>query len=128
MKVDPIRGKTIRWTFKDGPMAKETFEHSFDETGTVSWCMVDGNAKGKPSQENKYEVAPVSDNVCAVSYLGSSGYALTVVLDFRSRNLVAFASNEKELVLQHGTFEVMESAETGSRKHKNGGSHASSSR
>src|SRR6476659_10136970 len=99
---DPIRGKTIRWTFSDGPMAKKTFEHSFDEAGTVTWCMLDGTSRGKPSREKKYEVAHVTDEVCAVSYLGTSGYALTVVLDLRTGKLVAFASNEKELVLQHG--------------------------
>jgi hypothetical protein len=26
MNKDPIGGKTIRWTFSDGPMAKKTFE------------------------------------------------------------------------------------------------------
>ena len=29
MNKDPTRGKTIRWTFTDGPMAKKTFEHQF---------------------------------------------------------------------------------------------------
>jgi hypothetical protein len=41
-----------------------------------------------------------------VSYLSSSGYTLTVVLDNRSKHVVAFASNEKELTVQHGTFEM----------------------
>ena len=31
---------------------------------------------------------------------------LTSVLDLRTRTLVSFASNEKELVIQHGTFEI----------------------
>jgi hypothetical protein len=106
MNKDPIRGKTIRWTFSDGPMAKKTFEHSFDKGGTVSWRMLDGNGQGKLSEEKKYESVHVGHEVHAISYLGSAGYTLTVVLDFGTGKLVAFASNEKELTLQHGTLET----------------------
>ena len=97
MNQDPVRGKTIRWTFDDGPMAGKTFEHSFDEEGTVSFRMLDAKGQGKPSQDENYESANVGQDIHAVSYLGSSGYTLTVVLDFRTGELVAFASNEKDL-------------------------------
>jgi hypothetical protein len=40
-----------------------------------------------------------------VSYRSAAGYTLTTVLDFKTRKLVAFSSNEKMLTLQHGTFE-----------------------
>ena len=56
----------------------------------------------------RYEVATVNDDVCAVSYLSESGYTLTSVLDFAAGTVVSFASNEKELVPQHGMFEVAE--------------------
>jgi hypothetical protein len=39
------------------------------------------------------------------SYLSSHGYTLTSVVNERSRTVVSFASNEKELVVQHGTIE-----------------------
>ena len=55
MNKDPTRGKTIRWTFTDGPMAKKTFEHRFDENGTVTWRMLGDNAEGKASEPVKYE-------------------------------------------------------------------------
>jgi hypothetical protein len=61
MSNDLIRGKTIRFTFRDGPMAHKTFEHVFAE--------------------------------------------VTSVLDFKTRELVAFSSNDKMLSMQHGTFE-----------------------
>ena len=32
---DPIRGKTHRWTFTDGPTAGKTYEHTFNKNGTV---------------------------------------------------------------------------------------------
>jgi hypothetical protein len=101
MKTDPIRGKTIRWTFSDGQMKGKSFDHTFDENGSVSWTMP-GGKKGRAA---KYESAPVGEGVHAVSYRVDGGYTLTVVLDFRTHQLVAFASNDKELSLQHGTFE-----------------------
>jgi hypothetical protein len=53
-------------------------------------------------------VAPINDDVCAVSYLSESGFTLTSVLDFDSGTVVSFASNEKELIPQRGMFEVAE--------------------
>lgn len=104
--ADRIRGKTIHWTFKDGPMAKKRFEHVFLKGGAVKFRALDGAAKGKATRVKNYEVARVNADVYAVSYLGPSGYTLTSVLDFRTGRLVAFASNEKGMMLQHGTFEV----------------------
>ncbi len=68
-----------------------------------------GAGDSKWTKEKKYEVAAVSADVDAVSYLGSSGYTLTVMLDYKTKKLVAFASNEKSLLLQHGSFEHVKS-------------------
>lgn len=122
MGSDPVRGKTIRWTYDDGPMAGKSFEHTFGNDGTVTWRETGsedrgtkpaGNGKqktGKPATaaKAKYEVAAVNADVCAVSYLSESGFTLTSVLDFDSGTVVSFASNEKELVPQRGMFEVAE--------------------
>src|SRR2546423_10649203 len=122
MGPDPVRGKTIRWTYDDGPMAGKTFEHTFGNDGTVTWREKAGDEKstkqpsngklntGKPATEPKakYEVASVNDEVCAISYLSKSGFTLTSVLDFAAGTVVSFASNEKELIPQRGMFEVAE--------------------
>ncbi|HEY8825212.1 MAG TPA: MoaF N-terminal domain-containing protein [Candidatus Limnocylindria bacterium] len=122
MGSDPLRGKKIQWTYDDGPMAGKTFEHTFGEDGTVTWQETGGENKsgkpptngtqktGKPGAEAKakYEVAPINEDVCAVSYLSESGFTLTSVLDFDSGRVVSFASNEKELIRQRGMFEVAE--------------------
>jgi hypothetical protein len=118
MGSDPVRGKTIRWTYDDGPMAGISFEHTFGDDGVVTWREVGGPDKGrkpngktgKPATQAraKYEVAAINDDVCAVSYLSESGLTLTSVLDFTSGTVVSFASNEKELVPQRGMFEVAE--------------------
>jgi hypothetical protein len=104
-------------------MAGKSFEHRFSEDGNVTWRETsEDNARAKPPSNGtqkkpgkpatqakaKYEVAPVNDDVCAVSYLSESGFTLTSVLDFASGTVVSFASNEKELVPQRGMFEVAE--------------------
>src|SRR4051794_6782774 len=119
MGSDPPRGKTIQWTYDDGPMAGKSFEHTFGDDGTVTWRETGGEAAAKKPPTNgtkkagkgteakaKYEVAPINEDVCAVSYLSESGFTLTSVLDFDSGTVVSFASNEKELIPQRGMFEV----------------------
>jgi len=101
-----ILGETIRWTFSDGPLEGRSFEHTFHEDGTVEYRTVAGETKGKLSRAKDTEVAQVGEDVYAVSYLAPSGHTLSVVLDFRTGQLVAFASNEKELTVQRGTFEL----------------------
>jgi MoaF N-terminal domain len=106
MKTNPIQGKAIQWTFDDGPMAQKTFEHTFNRDGSVTWCTLDAGKRGNPSTAERSEVASVGQDVYVVSYLGASGYTLTVVLDFRTHHLVAFASNEASLTVQKGTFKA----------------------
>jgi hypothetical protein len=107
MKSDPIRDKTIRWTFEDGPMKGKTFEHTFGADGTVSWRCSDDSMKGA----SKYESLPVSDVVHAVSYLSAdSGFTLTTILDFATGRMVSFASNAEQLFPQRGHFEAVRQA------------------
>lgn len=105
--ADRVRGNTFRWKFSDGPMENKTFEHSFERGGAVKFRSLDDGGEDKMTKEKKYEVARVNAEVDALSYLGSSGYTLTVVLNYKTKKLIAFASNEKGLTLQHGTFEVV---------------------
>ncbi|OLC56218.1 MAG: hypothetical protein AUH85_07240 [Chloroflexi bacterium 13_1_40CM_4_68_4] len=113
MSSDPIRGKTVRWTYEDGPMAGKQFEHRFGADGTVRYREIGDHRQEQRQSGNgsttgpgaKYELARVNDDVYAVSYLSSSGFTLTTVIDTKNDTIVSFASNEKELVVQHGTFE-----------------------
>ena len=107
MQNDPIRGHTLRWTFDDGPMRGKSFEHVFATDGSVTYA-IDGSAKS--TRENHYEVEPISGQIYAVSYLASSGWTLTVVLDFGTGGAVGFASNDRQLVVQHGHFEAVRRA------------------
>ncbi len=108
MATDAVRGKKLRWTFDDGPTAGKTFEHTFHDDGAVSWTEV-GTGKGASTEH--YEVAEIRDQIYAISYLAESGFTLTSILDFDTRAVIAFASNEKMLIVQHGTFEYADEAD-----------------
>lgn len=107
MAQNPITGRSLRWTFQDGPMAGKSFDHAFDRHGGVTFREVGSDPNTKPGSADQYQVASLSADVHAVSYLSTSGHTLTVVLDYKTRKLVAFASNERSLILQHGRFEEL---------------------
>ena len=110
MGANPITGHTLRWKFSDGPMAGRSFDHTFSRNGNVAFREVDGDPNAKPGVAEQYEVASLGHDVHAVSYLTASGNTLTVMLDYKTLKLVAFASNEKSLIMQQGTFEPLGSA------------------
>ena len=107
---NPVTGNSLRWTFIDGPMAGRSFDHTFSRNGGVVFREVGSDPNAKPGSADQYQVASLGHDVHAVSYLTGSGNTLTVVLDYKTKKLVAFASNEKSLILQHGTFEPLGSA------------------
>jgi hypothetical protein len=104
--ADRITGKTLRFTWNDGPTKGETHEHVFHEDGSVEYHKVsDDPQKGKPTREKKYAAVKVTDDVYVVSYLAASGFTLTTVLNFADHTIVAFASNDKQWFPIKGTFE-----------------------
>ena len=108
LAADSVRGRTIRWTWTEGPTAGVTHEHVFGEDGTVIWRVLSGPQEGHSAVEQDYEVFRVSENVYSVSYLASSGYTLTVVLNFESGEMFGFASGQGQWFPGRGTFEVVE--------------------
>jgi hypothetical protein len=110
MVPNPITGQSMRWKFSDGPMAGKSFDHTFSRNGNVAFREVGGDPNAKAGNAERYEVAPVGQDTYAVSYLVPSGNTLTVVLDYKTLKLIAFASNEKSLIMQQGTFELLGSA------------------
>jgi hypothetical protein len=98
-----LSGKTIRWSYADGPMKGKHFEHGFTDD-SVTW-KESGDAKPSADSRAKYEFARISDQVYVFSYLSNHGFTLTTVVDEPSGAIVSFASNEKELVVQHGRID-----------------------
>ncbi len=109
MTANPITGFSLRWKFSDGPMAGKSFDHTFSRNGNVAFREIGGDPDSKGGNAD-YEVASFGQDVHAVSYLAPCGYTFTVVLDYRTLKLVAFASNDKSLTMQHGTFEPLGAA------------------
>jgi len=105
LRTDSILGKTVRWTFTNGPTKGATFEHVFHPDGSVSWREASGKS-GAATRAQRSAVMRVSDDVQAVSYLTDSGYTLTLTLNFSSGRMVGFASNEKSWYPVEGTFEI----------------------
>lgn len=106
-KTDAIRGRTVRWTFVDGPMAGIATEHTFNEDGSVVWRIVGGPAAGSSRKEKEYAAVKIGEDVYAISYLAASGHTLTVVLNFKDKQMVGFGSNEQSWTAMKGTFEVV---------------------
>ena len=110
MGANPITGHSLRYTFADGQMAGKSYDHTFSRNGNVSFREVGGGPEAKPGGAEQYHVASICPDVYVVSYLSPAGHTLTTILDYRAMKLVAFASNENSLSMQHGTFELLGSA------------------
>jgi hypothetical protein len=103
----PLHGKTVRWTFDNGPVAGKTFEHRFEADGSLTWRGT--GAQAKDHAESSSAAVQVSDDVQLVSYLSrESAYTLTVALNLKTGKAIGFASNGKDWVRQSGTFEVLD--------------------
>lgn len=106
--MNVLTGKSIKWSFADGPMAGTAFQHTFHDDGSVTWTILDGAYKGATAREKPCGAVKLSDNTIVVSYLGASGHTLTVALNLEDRRMSAFASNDKEWSAMSGTFEMIE--------------------
>jgi MoaF N-terminal domain len=118
-RADAIRGTTMRWAWTEGPTQGKVHEHVFHDDGTVEWRdagsappkkqpKVAAGAQGSTRPERvPYAAFEVTPEVFAVSYLSSSGFTLTVVLNFATKQMVGVASGGKDWYPLRGTFEVV---------------------
>lgn len=106
-RIESLVGKTLRWTFADGPTAGTTYEHRFDADGSIGFRGVDAGPNGKFTWAKEGAIVRIGDGVFAISYLAESGFTLTVVLDSRRMEMVGFASNSESWFQQKGTFEIV---------------------
>ena len=104
-------GATVRWSFPEGPTRGTIYEHTFNRDGSVKYGEVSaGKAKGKKAKEKQCAVEKITSGVHVISYLSSSGYTLTVVLNFDDMSAHSYASNEKGWFPAKGTFEVVKAS------------------
>lgn len=109
-RAGAIRGTTMRWAWTEGPTKGMVHEHVFHDDGTVEWHDAGSGPPMKPSKERPpYAAFEVTSEIFAVSYLSpASGFTLTVVLNFATRQLVGVASGGKDWFPLRGTFEVVD--------------------
>ena len=94
-KSTALIGRTVRFAFDEGPTAGSAYDHTFHEDGSVEF-RTGGKADAKGTRVEKYGACEIAPKTHLVSYLGDSGYTLTVVFNLDSGDLRGFASNEKE--------------------------------
>lgn len=102
-----LPGKTIRWTFPDGPLPA-SFEHTFRDDGTLVWRILNGPMKGGSGEEKRYASERMSDDVYVVSYLGASGHTLTVVFNVKDKRAYGIASNTTTWFALEGTLDSVQ--------------------
>ncbi len=104
-QVDSLAGRTLRWTFIDGPTAGTTYEHTFGADGSIGFRGAATADKGKFTWAKDGAVVKVGNGVFVISYLTDSGFTLTVALNTQRMEMVGFASNNESWFQQKGTFE-----------------------
>jgi len=118
--MNPLRGKTMRFTFHEGPTKGASYDHTFRDDDTVTWRDSASPKRDEPSEKasvkngksdkeppTEYGSFQVADDVYVVSYLSKSGYTLTVALNFETDELFGFASNNENWYRVRGIFEVL---------------------
>ncbi|MBI5279407.1 MAG: hypothetical protein HY854_23445 [Burkholderiales bacterium] len=99
-----IDGKSYRFEWGSGPTAGQTHEHVFHPDGSVSYGEVKDGQAGEMATEKQYAAFDVGPDVVLVSYLGSSGYTLTVAMNFSDHRLHGVASGDGQWFPVAGTF------------------------
>ena len=91
-----LAGKTQQWKFSEGPAKGTTYEHVFNADGTVSFRDVKDPPKPGGKATTRYASYEVGPGMHFVTYLGDSGYTLTVLVDMNKKKLYSVASSSKE--------------------------------
>lgn len=105
--LDPVRGRTIRWTWKEGPDKGSLVEHVFGEDGRMLFRVMNGRHKSTAKVERTYESTRVSPDLYTVSYRTAAGSTMTVFLNFKTRTLLGLSSDSEGWYPARGTFAVM---------------------
>lgn len=104
-----LHGKTIRFSFSEGPTKGVSYDHVFADDGMVTFrdaAKSERKEPAMPETPTKYASFEVADDIALVSYLSPNGYTLTVALNFETEELFGFASNHEHWYPVRGTFEV----------------------
>jgi hypothetical protein len=105
-RTSSLPGSTVDWTFDDGPTKDQAFQHTFGTDGRVTWTMPGAPSKtGAGESEATYQSVGFEGGE-VVTYLAPSGWTLTSVLLHDTGRIIAVASNQDDVIVQQGTFQV----------------------
>jgi hypothetical protein len=106
-----VTGKTLRFSWTEGPTKGAKHDHVFHDDGTVEWHPAGerekGGRPGEAVERPKVLDEGIASGIRLVSYLSRSGFTLTVVLNAQTGLIAGVASNDKTWVPVRGSFEVM---------------------
>ena len=105
-----IAGKTFRLTWTAGPKNSVTHEHIFHIDGSVSYAQIESSRPAKYTTAKQYGAFEVAPDCFIVSYLDNSGYALSVVLNFKDHRMHGFATTNTQWYPVQGRFEELSMA------------------
>jgi hypothetical protein len=107
LAANPVHGKTVRWTWKEGPAKGSVFEHVFQEDGTVLWRVLKGPHKGFSKLEKGYAAERLGGDLYTISYRAASGHMMTIVLNLKDGTMVGLASGAQDWYPVRGTFAIV---------------------
>ena len=93
LRPSRLAGRTFRFTWTAGPKNAVTHEYVFHTDGTVSYAPIESKRAPQDTTAKQYGAFEVAEDIYLVSYLDTSGYALTVALNFKERRLQGFATD-----------------------------------
>ena len=105
LRPSRLAGRTFRFTWTGGPTASATHEHVFHTDGTASYAQVEPGRPPQYSTARQYGAYELAEDIYLMSYLSTTGYNLTVSMNFRNQRLYGFAASATRWHPVQGHFE-----------------------
>lgn len=107
LRPSRLAGRTFRFTWTAGPKNAVTHEYVFHTDGSVSYAPIESDRAPEYTTAKQYGAFEVAEDIYLVSYLDTSGYALSVALNFKERHLQGFATSATQWYPVQGRFEEL---------------------
>lgn len=108
LRPSRLAGRKFRLTWTAGPTVSVTHEHVFHTDGTVSYAQVEHDkAPAHYTTAKQYGAFELAEDIFLVSYLGTTGYSLSVAMNFKDKRLHGFAADATRWYPVQGRFEEL---------------------
>ena len=107
LRPSRLAGRTFRLTWTAGPTVSVTHEHVFHTDGAVSYAQVEPGRPPQYTTARQYGAYELAEDIYLVSCVGTSGYSLTVAMNFKDKRLQGFAADATQWYPVQGRFEEL---------------------